>query len=393
MKIAAVEIICLAGTLPPPRHGVGQWQVHPLHHYAEHRPVGTPAPHREPRPLVEWFVEVLAADGTVGRFGPIYRATAHLVREQLAEFLVGRDALAIEAIHDRLLRLDRHARAGHFLMALSAVDCALWDLKGKLLGQPVHRLLGGPTRDRVPCYASMLGHCVEPATAAATAAAVRAEGWPAQKWFFAHGPGSGEEGLAANLALAHALRAAVGPHYPLMFDAFMGWDLPYAHRMLAELAPLRPTWVEEPLPPEQLDGFRRLKAAHPGVPLATGEHVYGRWQTYELVQSRAIDVLQNDPDWTGGLTELLHVCSLGSAAALPVIAHGHSLLPALHVAAARPPTTVPYVEFLLSYQSEKQHFLAKKRWPERGHLAPPSEPGLGLDLDPAAIEAREVWAG
>jgi L-rhamnonate dehydratase len=393
MRITSVDVVRLTGTLPPPVHGAGQWQAHPLHHYAEHRPTRPPTRPTEPRPLTELFVEITAEDGTVGRFGPIFRAAAHVIRDQLASFLAQRDALAIEALHDRLLRLDRHARAGHYLMAVSAVDCALWDLKGKLLDQPVHRLLGGPTRQTVPCYASMLGYPVEPTAAAATAAAVQSEGWPAQKWFFPHGPGSGEAGLAANLALAHAVRAAVGPHYPLMFDAFMGWDLPFAQRMLAGLAPLQPTWMEEPLPPEQLDGFRRLKAAHPAVPLATGEHIYGRWQTYELVQSRAVDVLQNDPDWTGGITELLHVCSLGSAASLPVIAHGHSLLPALHVAAARPPTTVPWVEFLLSYQSEKQHFFATKRWPHRGHLAPPAEPGLGLELDPAAIESRGVFTG
>jgi L-alanine-DL-glutamate epimerase-like enolase superfamily enzyme len=191
--------------------------------------------------------------------------------------------------------------------------------------------------------------------------------------------------------MARAVRAAVGPDYPLMFDAFMGWDLPFALRMLEGLEELRPAWMEEPLPPEHLEGFRRLKAAHPSVPLATGEHVFGRHQTLWLLQSGAIDVLQNDPDWTGGLSEQLHICSLGSAYDIPVVAHGHSLLPALHIAAARSPAIVPYVEFLLAYQPDKQFFQAERFWPESGHLALPQSPGLGLELDPDRIESRQPF--
>ena len=393
MKIQSIEVITLTGTAAEPNLGDGQWQCQPLHQYAEFLPRHTQKASPAGRKLEGIFVEIRGEDGNVGRYGPLYRVQGQLIRDQLGSFLVGRDALAIEILHDQMLRLDRHGRNGYFMTAISALDCALWDLKGKVLGQPVYRLLGGPSRSRLPVYASMLGFSVDPKVAAATATRMKAEGYAAQKWFFAHGPGEGEAGLHRNLELARALRESVGADYPLMFDAFMGWDLPYADRMLSGLEKVRPAWMEEPVPPEHLESFRRLKQAHPGIPLATGEHVYGRWQTSELLATRSIDVLQNDPDWTGGITEQVHICSLASAASVPVVAHGHSVLPALHIAAARPPATVPYVEFLLSFQKEKQHFQSRRLWPENGTLPLPEAPGLGMELDEKRIESRREFTG
>jgi L-rhamnonate dehydratase len=108
----------------------------------------------------------------------------------------------------------------------------------------------------------------------------------------------------------------------------------------------------------------------------------------ELLVAEAVDVLQVDPDWTGGISELTKICALGSAFDLPVIAHGHSLLPALHVAAAQSPQTVPYVEYLIRYQEHKQFFHAPIYRPEGGQVPLPELPGLGLVLDEAKISAR-----
>ena len=148
-------------------------------------------------------------------------------RRLLGEFVLGEDPLATALLHDRMLRLHRHGRAGLFVNAISAVDNALWDLRGKAAGEPVYRLLGGPTRDRVPAYASMLGYSVDPERAAVAAREHAELGFAAQKWFFRYGPGAGRDGMLANLAMARAVREAVGPGYPLMFDAFMGWDPTY----------------------------------------------------------------------------------------------------------------------------------------------------------------------
>ena len=243
-----------------------------------------------------------------------------------------------------MARMDRHGRSGLFMTAISAIDCALWDLKAKVLDLPVYRLLGGPTRPAVPAYASMLGFPISPDEAAAIALAYKSQGYGAQKWFFRYGPGDGEAGKTKNFEMAAAVRDAVGPEYKLMFDAFMGWDTTYAIEMVRLLNPLHPTWVEEPVPPERVGALRKIREAAP-VPIATGEHIYTRWQAKELLVNGAVDFLQNDPDWTGGISELTKVCALASSFETPVVAHGHSLLPALHVAGAQSPATVPFVEY------------------------------------------------
>jgi L-rhamnonate dehydratase len=286
-----------------------------------------------------------------------------------------------------MLRLNRHGRAGLFVNAISAVDNALWDLRGKAANEPVYRLLGGPTRDRVPAYASMLGYSVDPERAAAAAGEHVRVGFTAQKWFFRHGPAAGRDGMLANLAMARAVREAVGPGYPLMFDAFMGWDPTYATDMLRGLEDVDPYWVEEPLPPERVSAFRRL-AASSRLRLATGEHAHTRWQIKELLDSGAIGVIQADQDWAGGITEQLHICSLCSAYDVPVVAHGHAVPAALHVAASQSPQTVPMVEYLVRVQERTQFFQLNIHRPEGGSLALPAGPGLGIDLDPSKIERR-----
>jgi L-alanine-DL-glutamate epimerase-like enolase superfamily enzyme len=321
-------------------------------------------------------------------FGPIDRSQAFVIGTYLRPFLIGRDALATETLHDQMLRLHRHGRSGLFVTGVSAIDCALWDLKGKAWGQPVYRLLGGPTRPAVPAYASMLGFSTVPDDAAQTAAAYKDLGFVAQKWFFRYGPGDGAAGKAQNVAMARAVREAVGEYYTLMFDAFMGWDVAYASEMVAALEPLRVRWVEEPIPPERISELRRIRDVA-RVPLATGEHVYTRWQAKALLVSEAVDVLQVDPDWTGGVTELVKVCALASAFEVPVIAHGHSLLAALHVAGSQPPDVVPYVEYLVRHQEAKQFFHTPAYRPENGRVWLPQLPGLGLVLDGEKIDSRQ----
>jgi L-alanine-DL-glutamate epimerase-like enolase superfamily enzyme len=274
------------------------------------------------------------------------------------------------------------------MTGVSPVDCALWDLKGKAWDKPIYRLLGGPTRPAVPAYASMLGFSTEPEAAAKLAVEYQEKGFTAQKWFFRYGPGQGEEGKAKNLAMARAVREAVGPHYELMFDAFMGWNVNYTIEMGKALAPLNPTWLEEPIPPERVSEFRKIRQAT-NIPIATGEHVYTRWQVKELLVNDAIDFLQTDPDWTGGISELTKICAVSSAFEVPMIAHGHSLLAALHVAGAQSPATVPRVEFLIRAQEGKQFFQKEIYRPENGMVTLPTLPGIGIVLDESKIEAQE----
>lgn len=388
MKITDVAILRVQGRWTGPIFPPGDRQARPIDVYPEFNQQPGGAGHQPGDPIHALYVEIQTDAGISGIFGPIEEWQVFPIRKSLRPLLLNRDPLAIELLHDQMIRLDRHGRSGLFMTSVSAVDIALWDLKGKAWQQPVYRLLGGPTRPSVPAYASMLGFSTEPTAAAATASEYKALGFTAQKWFFRYGPSAGAAGMEKNLAMAQAVRAAVGPHYQLMFDAFMGWDVRYASAMVQALAPLQPAWMEEPVPPERVAELRKLREAST-VPIATGEHVYTRWQTKELLINQAVDILQNDPDWTGGITEQVKVCALGSAFETPVIAHGHSLLPALHVAGAQSPATVPYVEFLLRYQESKQFFHSQIYRPENGSVVLPTLPGLGLVLDEAKIEQRE----
>jgi len=388
MKITDVALFRVHGHYSGPTFPPGHRQARQIDIYPEFNTGSVNSP-QAGAALHSLYVEIQTDEGLTGLFGPIEDWQGFHIQHSLRSFLIGRDPLATELLYDQMIRLDRHGRSGFFMTAVSVVDCALWDLKGKAWNQPVYRLLGGPTRPAVPAYASMLGFATEPQPAAALAKAYQAMGYTAQKWFFRYGPGDGAEGMSKNLAMAQAVRDAVGPHYQLMFDAFMGWDLTYASQMLRELEPIRPFWVEEPIPPERVTEFRKLKAVA-SVPIATGEHVYTRWQTKELLVNGAVDVLQNDPDWTGGITEQMKLCALASSFEVPLIAHGHSLLPALHVAGAQSPAAVPRVEYLVRYQESKQYFHNPIYRPENGNVVLLTLPGLGMVLDEERIEGREV---
>ena len=389
MKISDIVLFEIRGRrvgcfFPP-----GDRQAQMLDRYPEFN-AREPAPEDADQPveLRASYVEIHTDAGVSGLYGAIDDYQAFLMHRYLRSFLIGRDPLATELLFDQMARMHRHGRSGMFMAAISAVDCALWDLKGKAWNQPAYRLLGGPTRPSVPAYASMLGFSVEPEAAAAVARDFKAQGFSAQKWFFRHGPADGEAGKIRNLALVEALRGALGPHYPLMFDAFMGWDVTYAIEMVRALEPFNLTWLEEPIPPERVGGFRQIKAGA-RVPIATGEHTYTRWQVRELLAAGAIDFVQTDPDWTGGISELVKICALASSFGTPVVAHGHSLLPALHVAGSQSPETVPMVEYLIQWQPQKQWFNRPVYEPENGLVALPQLPGLGLVLDEGKIEARE----
>jgi len=387
MKICDVKIFRVSGTWDGGGFPPGSRQAKQLDIYPEFNtdPQGGKGGTRNIQAL---YVQIDTDEGVSGLFGPIQKQQAFVIDTALKPFLIGRDPLATEALFDQMLRLDRHGRSGVFMTGVSPIDCALWDLKGKAWGQPVYRLLGGPTRDAVPAYASMLGFSIEPERAAQVAVAYKEKGFTAQKWFFRYGPGDGEVGKAKNMAMAESVRKAVGDDYALMFDAFMGWNQAYAIDMVTRLEPLKPTWMEEPVPPEHVGAFCKIRAAS-SVPIATGEHVYTRWQTKELLVQGAVDVLQNDPDWTGGISELVKVCALASSFDTPVVAHGHSLLPALHVAGAQSPSVVPRIEFLIRGQESKQVFHKPIYRPENGSVVLPQLPGLGLVLDEEKIVHRE----
>jgi L-rhamnonate dehydratase len=333
------------------------------------------------------YVEIVTDEGASGLFGPIFEEQVPLIRARLAPYLIGQDPLAGERLWDVLYRQDRHARKGYQMLAISAVDCALWDLRGKVFGLPVYRLLGGPTRDRVPCYASMLGHSLDPGLIRERAQRAVADGFTAQKWFFRYGPGDGLEGMEKNVAMVRTVREAVGPNVEIMLDAYMAFDMTYTIRLCQRIEEFGPRWIEEVVPPDRVGDFAQIRRTT-RIPIATGEHEYTRWGFLTLLQADAIDVIQADPDWCGGISELVKIGVLASAYGRQVVPHGHSVNAALNVIASQPPTTFPLAEFLLKSQPYAQFFHVDPPQPERGALPLPTRPGLGLVLDEAKIEGR-----
>jgi L-alanine-DL-glutamate epimerase-like enolase superfamily enzyme len=272
-------------------------------------------------------------------------------------------------------------------MALSAVDCAMWDLKGKVANLPVHRLLGGPTRTTVPAYASALGYSLEPELVAQRARALVADGYTATKWFYRHGPSDGRAGMAKNEALIATLREAVGPDIEIMTDAWSSWDVPYTLEMARRLERYRPTWIEEPVLADKIDSYAAIRRQSP-VPIAGGEHEYTRWGLHQLMAAGGVDVVQADIYWAGGITEMLKICAIASAYDLPVIPHGHSTPASIHVIAAQPEPLTPMVEFLVKWNEVHQFFLKHPLKPINGLVHVPETPGIGMDLDEAKIEDR-----
>lgn len=390
MKITDVRIIRLSGHMDRKWSGSEERVARPLDIYPEFRDDGPSGKVNDTDGTVAihaMYVEITTGEGLSGFYGPLLRPQAYVIYSELRRSLVGRDPLCGEMLWDQMYRMDRHSRAGHMMMAISAVDCALWDLRGKYFQAPVYRLLGGPTRERIRAYGSALGHSLEPDLASKRAREFYEMGFTAQKWFFRHGPGAGYEGREKNLQLVRTLRETLGDEAELMFDCWMGWDLQYAISMANDMMPHKPTWLEEPLPPNRLEGFIKLKGTT-GIPLATGEHLYTRWDVKPFLEAGAIDFIQADPDWTGGITELVKICALAAIYEVKVVPHGHNIVPAAHVIASQSPSICPLMEYLIRFQ-ERQQFFHKFPWrPTNGHMQLPAEPGLGIDFDESRIEER-----
>ncbi len=396
MHITAVRLRRLEGTLPARKDFWEERLVRPIDVYDEyrHRPdfeggVQTPGGFR----ITAVFVEIDTDEGVTGRAGPIPEAVATIVAHGLRRYLLGQDPVAGEKLWDQMHRGMVHGRQGDAMLAISAIDCALWDLRGKWLNQPVFRLLGGPTRAAVPAYASMLGFAVlDAGQVRDRAQEYKALGYPAQKWFFRHGPMSGKEGLHKNVELVQTLRKAVGDDYDLMLDCWQSMDVGYVVELAERIADCRPRWLEECVMPDRIDSYIRIKERI-NIPLAGAEHEYTRWGFKRFIDAGALDVLQPDIYWCGGLSETLKIAALATASDLITIPHGHSSNATIHFSVTQSPIHTPLQEYLVKWNAIHQHFLQYPVGPMNGSIHAPSQSGLGMDLDPDKIEAEsEIFA-
>jgi L-alanine-DL-glutamate epimerase-like enolase superfamily enzyme len=339
-------------------------------------------------PMEAIFLTIETGSGPCGMFGPISLDLARFISERLSCLLIGEDPHSIQRIWDRMYRSNFSMLGARLMFAISAVDLALWDLKGKDLGAPVYQLLGGPTRCCVRAYASMVGYANDPESAAERSRAMVAAGYSTIKWFFRRHPADGEPGIRENIELIRQVRAAVGPDVELMFDAWNSWDVAYAARMADLAAPYRVMFFEAPIRPDQIKKFAELRKAVKSTRIAGGEHAYTRWAVKDMLEIGAVDVLQPDPRWSGGLSELVKICALASAYGVEVIPHAGGLA-TTHLIASESIATCPLQEHALRDAQTTHYFLKDKSVAVNGYIALPTAPGLGLELDEAVIEARE----
>ncbi|GAC1415529.1 MAG: hypothetical protein NVS9B15_04360 [Acidobacteriaceae bacterium] len=391
LRIDDIELLGLTGSYQVEAGVNGQPQVSPLDVYDSLRPQPY---HDNPIGIrrvsvTAIYIRIRTKGGLDGLYGPIERDAAMVIKDDLRPFLIGKDGLAIEALWDEMYRSNRHSRAGFFLMAISSVDIALWDLRGRFFGVPVYRLLGGPSRAAVEVYASCLGFSLEPDAVAQRAVSLKKEGYRYQKWFMGYGPGSGAEGLRNNVELVRVLREAVGDDTELMFDAYSGWDVDYAAEWAHRVEKYRPYWIEEAAHPEKIESFARL-SRKTTIPVASGEHIYGRWEVENYLKQEALSVLQTDPEWCGGISELLKIGAVASLHDVRVIPHGHCLHAAMHVIASQSPMTFPLGEYLINKMKHFYHFEKRPPFPERAHLSLPTGDGFNIELDASKIESQRL---
>ncbi|MCD6519586.1 MAG: mandelate racemase/muconate lactonizing protein [Anaerolineae bacterium] len=393
MKITSLRYVRIRGAF----HYDGPlWEerlVRPVDIYPEFRAEGPFWPFKsaqgEHPPILEQVFLLIDTDsGPSGMWGPIEESLAYIIEKRLRPVLIGEDPQAIERIWDKMYRYAIHGRKGETMMAISAVDLALWDLKGKYLNAPVYVLLGGPTREKIRAYASMLGYSVEPKLAAQRAKEVVEEGYTATKWFFRHDPTEGQEGMRQNLALIEAVRQAVGPDVEIMFDAWSSWNVPYTIQMAQRAAEYRVWWFEEPVLADMIPQYAEIRRSVQSLLIAGGEHEYTRWGVKALLDAGAVDILQTDPTWAGGLTEMRKICALASAHGIPVIPHfGH--MASTQLIASQPLSICPIQEWLIQHGLLSQYFLKHKVTPQGGYIQLPQAPGLAMAWDESRIETQE----
>ncbi|MFD7416080.1 mandelate racemase/muconate lactonizing enzyme family protein [Kitasatospora purpeofusca] len=332
------------------------------------------------------LVKIHTEDGSVGigeAYGlPSPQVTATVVATVLAPLLIGQDALATGAIWERLFK--GQAAGGHnrgfYLEAMAGVDLALWDLRGKLAGVPVHRLLGGPIRETVDCYASPVALHADPEDSARQALGFVDDGFKALKVKI----GRGERTDRAHLT---AVREAVGADIEILTDVNCAYDLDQATRVGAVLADLGISWYEEPLQVDDLANLGELRR-RTGLTVVNGETHFTRFDLRDSLLNRAIDVFMPNVARCGGITEAMRLSALASAFHVDIAPHGVgsgvSLCAALQLCAATP--NLRTYEYNRLPNPIRENILLNPPKFADGALVVPTGPGLGFELDEDAVD-------
>ena len=345
-----------------------------------------------PRPRIR-FVKVTADNGLVG-WGETTlegkpKSTSSAV-EELADYLIGKDPLRIEHHWQHIYR-SAFYRGGPILMtALSGLDQALWDIAGKHYGVPTYELLGGPVRDRIRVYAHWGIHDLS--DEGLDEAKKRLE-WLQKSTYtaFKTGPGGKWRGHEPPAVIddfvkrAYMMREWVGPDIELAFD-FHGKMTPaLAIEICHEIKGMRPMFVEEPVPQENIDALKQV-SEHVPFPIATGERLLSRWEFREVFEKQAVAFIQPDGSHAGGITELKKIANMAEVYYIHVLPHC-AIGPVAFTACMHVDAVIP--NFLAQEQIDQGlgDGLFKDPWQVvDGHIELPTKPGLGFEIDEQAAE-------
>jgi len=336
-----------------------------------------------------------AEDGSWGLGLTLYGAPVErIINDHLGPALRGQDCMATEKAWDMMARMTAaYGSAGLASYAISAIDTALWDLKGKLLRQPVYALLGGPQKDKIYCYASNtdLSYGLEESVRWALEL-----GFTAIKVFLTHGPAEGLAGLRQDEEMVARVRDIVGDRVELAVDCWMSLDVEYAVRLAEALRPYRIKWLEDVVLPEDQEGYVRLRQRLPWQTLATGEHWYMVHPFARAAAQGLVDILQPDVLWAGGITSGVRICHIAEALGLSVIAHAGMNYPyGQHLSYAMP--AIAWGERSEGFSAPGvplEEMVALPGTPviKGGYLTPSDAPGFGLEVSQAWLQEHAVRA-
>ncbi len=343
----------------------------------------------------EWLVvEIFTDDGHIGignaALAP--QATKRVIDLYLKPLLIGKDPWDLEFLWQHMYRKTMaFGRKGIGMAAISALDIALWDLLGKSAKQPVYRLLGGRTKMRIPVYASRL-YSVKLAELSGEAQRYKDEGYKAMKLRFGWGPTDGAAGMQRNLSLVRTIRETVGDGIDVMADAYMGWTLDYAKRMLPLLEPFHLRWLEEPVIPDDVRGYAELKSLG-RIPIAGGEHEFTLYGFRDLLEAGAVDYIQFDTNRVGGITQARKIAALAEAHSVPVIPHAGQMHN-YHVVMANLNSPMaeyfPIVDVEVGNELFWYLFDGEPRAKDGFVDLDENVPGLGLTINEATLKQCEV---
>lgn len=348
------------------------------------------------------FLRIDTDEGIVGWGEPVLEGRAETVAtavSELADYLVGKDPFLIEDHWTVMYRGGFYRGGGIHMSAIAGIDQALWDIKGKAFGVPVHQLLGGKLRDRIRVYSWIAGD--RPAEAAEAARAVAARGFTAVKM-------NGSEELQivdshakidAVVERVGAVRAAMGPAFGIAVDFHGRVHRPMAKVLAKELDPFKLMFIEEPVLSEHAEALKEI-ATHTSTPIALGERLYSRWDFKAILAGGYVDIIQPDPSHAGGITETRKIAAMAEAHDVALALH--CPLGPIALAANLQIDAVSYNAFiqeqslgihynqtndLLDYLVDPTTFDYRD-----GYVAMPAGPGLGIEINEHYV-ARQAAVG